>query len=232
MTHCKTFLFIFAHPDDETTSSGGTMAKLVRQGHTVYVCTATKGEEGSLGSGGFTVKRSDLPRVREQELREALDMYGTEPPIFLGYKDKQLELIGQEELEESCYQIMNAIVPDFLITFGPSGISQHPDHIAVHKSATAAFHAFQSHHSCSKLFYIAIPDRYNDFDLNLSEIERNPDVIIDITDEFNLKVAALRNYKSQEDAQFMAKFFELNKIYFEAYSEWNVADTPSVRDQF
>ena len=232
MTRCKTFLFVFAHPDDETTSSGGTMAKLVRQGHTVYVCVATKGEEGTLGSGGFTVKRSDLPRVREQELRDALDMYGTEPPMFLGYKDKQLELIGQEELQGSFYQIINTIVPDFLITFGPSGISQHPDHIAVHKNATAAFHAFQSHHSCSKLFYVAIPDRYNDFDLNLSEIERNPDVIIDITDEFNLKVAALRNYKSQEDAQFMAKFFEQNKIYFEAYSEWNVADTPSVRDHF
>jgi len=232
MQQSKKYLFIFAHPDDETSSSGGTMAKLVKQGHIIHVCVATKGEEGSLGSGNFSVKRSDLPRVRERELRDVLEMYGTQPPVFLGYRDKQLEAIAQEELQESVYRIINSVVPDFVITFGPSGISQHPDHIAIHKCVTAAFHIFQLQHSLCKLLYVAIPDSYNTFNLNLSEIERHPNVVIDIADEFKLKLAALRNYKSQEDAQFLAEVFERNRIYFEAYSEWDVVGQHPVRGQF
>ena len=53
----KTFLFVFAHPDDETSSSGGTITKLSNEGHSFYVCTATRGELGTLGTGTLKIAR-------------------------------------------------------------------------------------------------------------------------------------------------------------------------------
>ena len=41
-------LFVFAHPDDETFSSGGTIAKLSKSGVIVKLICATKGEAGTV----------------------------------------------------------------------------------------------------------------------------------------------------------------------------------------
>ena len=213
MPYRDKYLFIFAHPDDETSSSGGTIAKLVKQNHSVYVCTATKGEEGSLGSQGVPIAKSHLPKIREQELREALELYGAHSPIFLGYRDQGLEAIGKDKLQETLLAVISSVRPDFVITFGPSGISRHPDHIAVHEAATGAYCAFHSRFPGCKLLYVAIPDSYNTFNLDLADIERDPNVIIDISREFNVKLTALRNYKSQEDAQILADIYsKLGKL--------------------
>ena len=40
-------LVVMAHPDDETFRCGGTLALLVRQGVSIQVLTATRGEAGS-----------------------------------------------------------------------------------------------------------------------------------------------------------------------------------------
>ena len=232
MPHRDKYLFIFAHPDDETSSSGGTIAKLVKQNHSVHVCSATKGEEGTLGSQGVSIAKSDLPKIREQELREAMDLYGAHSPIFLDYRDQELEAVGQDKLQETIFDVISSVRPDFVITFGPSGISKHPDHIAIHQATTGAYHVFQSCCPRCKLLYVAIPDTYNTFNLDLADIERNPNVIIDISNEFNVKLTALRNYKSQEDAQVLADMFEQNILAVEAFTEWNRPQEAPVRDTF
>ena len=67
------WLGIFAHPDDETTSSSGTMIKWVKSNNQAYIITCTRGEEGSLGTGNMKIKREDLGKVREAELRRNLN---------------------------------------------------------------------------------------------------------------------------------------------------------------
>ena len=86
----RCILGVFAHPDDETTSCGGTLMRYARQGVEIYVVTATRGEQGSLGTGGLILTREELPRVREAEMRAVLRLLGTHPPIFLGYTDQGL----------------------------------------------------------------------------------------------------------------------------------------------
>ena len=74
---------IFAHPDDETTSSSGTMMKWVKNNNEAYISTGTRGEEGTLGTGDLKIKREDLGKVREKELRHNLDLYGPNLRIYL-----------------------------------------------------------------------------------------------------------------------------------------------------
>ena len=77
-------LGVFAHPDDETSCAGGTLSRYAQARVDVYVATATRGEQGMLGTHGQVLTREDLPGVREAELRTVLHMYGAKPPHLFG----------------------------------------------------------------------------------------------------------------------------------------------------
>ena len=137
----RCILGVFAHPDDETSCAGGSFSRYAHTGVEVYVATATRGEQGMLGTHGREVTREDLPRVRTMELCTVLQMYGARPPIFLGYRDREVSQANADELTTTIAAVMAALTPDVVITFGPLGLTGHPDHIAVHNAVRVALAA-------------------------------------------------------------------------------------------
>ena len=119
------------------------MSRYAQAGVDVYVATATRGEQGMLGTNGQVVRREDLPGVREAELRTVLHMYGAKPPIFLGYRDQEVSHANTDELIAKITAVMAAVTPDVVLTFGPLGLTGHPDHVAVHRATVAAFHRYR-----------------------------------------------------------------------------------------
>lgn len=208
-----TWLGIFGHPDDETSASGGTMVKWSQRGGEVYVITATGGEEGTLGTGGMVVERDNLAKVRELELRKNLELYGVNPPFMLRYKDQDLDKEDPEILSLKILDIIHMVKPDLIITFGPSGISSHPDHIAIHKASVLAFEAYVlgvCESTTPILIYPSIPsDVAAEYGLKLSDDEKRTDIVVDIEETIDIKIQGLKNYRSQEDAQeFAARLSE------------------------
>jgi len=217
----RCLLGVFAHPDDETSCAAGTFARYAREGVAVYVVTATRGEQGTLGTHGQRVTRHDLPRVRDAELRAVLRMYGAEPPIFLGYRDHDVQQVDRDELVARITAIMQAIQPDVVLTFGPHGLSGHPDHLAVHQATVAAFHQYRQTTAAEpRLYYKALlPDAVKTLGLTLEGPEVEPTLMIDISAYKALKVRALRTYKTQEDAQRLADLFERTPWAVEAFHQ-------------
>jgi N-acetylglucosamine malate deacetylase 2 len=217
----RCLLGVFAHPDDETSCAAGTFARYAREGVAVYVVTATRGEQGTLGTNGQRVTRHDLPRVRDAELRAVLRMYGAEPPIFLGYRDYDVQQVDRDELVARITAIMHAIKPDVVLTFGPHGLSGHPDHLAVHQATVAAFHQYRQTTAAEpRLYYKALlPDAVKALGLTLEGPEVEPTLMIDISAYKALKVRALRTYKTQEDAQRLANLFERTPWAVEAFHQ-------------
>ena len=162
----KKILGVYAHPDDESAGSGGTFAKYAAEGVQVHVITATRGELGALGTRGYSVTREELPSVREAELRSALRMLGTEPPILLGYRDQELQEADFDEVVGKISSVMSNVQPDVVVTFGPTGITRHSDHVTVHKATLEAFHRHLASSGHAKLYYFAIPKEIaEEFDL-------------------------------------------------------------------
>ena len=207
-THKFVWLGVFGHPDDETSASAGTMVKWIKKGGEVHVVTATGGEEGTLGTGQIVIERNDLARVRELELKKNLALYGANPPFMLRYRDKDLNKENTEILSTKVLDIMQKVEPDVVVTFGPSGISNHPDHIAIHKATVVAYKYYRDAVNKSDkplLLYPAIPSDIADlYGLELSEEEKQMDIVIDIAETIALKIQGLKNYRSQEDAQEFA----------------------------
>ena len=217
----KCILAVFSHPDDETTSSAGTFTRYAREGVEIYVATATRGEQGTLGTGGLVIRREDLPAAREAEMRSVLELYGVHPPIFLGYQDQEVINADFEELVGKVVSIMERVKPDVVITWGPTGISHHDDHIAIHRAAVEAFHRYRTTAQARpRLFYVAIPEELaKEFELNPDESEMKPTVLIDTKEDKQVKIKALRMYRSQEDAQEVAEMFETSDFDVEAFHQ-------------
>jgi N-acetyl-1-D-myo-inositol-2-amino-2-deoxy-alpha-D-glucopyranoside deacetylase len=83
----RSVLFVHAHPDDETLSSGGVILRLVERGVRVTLLTATRGERGGVVPGLQERIGGDpdaLTSIRLDELRRAVELLGITDAYFLG----------------------------------------------------------------------------------------------------------------------------------------------------
>lgn len=201
-------LFVFAHPDDETFSSGGTIAKLTKQGHTVKLICATKGEAGQLGDPPLTTQEK-LGQVREKEQRCAAEVLGIEHIYYLGFLDGTLSTLPQNKVENKIAAIFTQDQPDIVVTFDKNGVSNHPDHIAISNAATLVFHLYaNSVKKHVRLYYITTPQSYlKEYEIAgvaysaFGKMRGTPDeqitTIVDISDTYDKKVQAYRCHQTQ-----------------------------------
>ncbi len=160
----KTLLCIFAHPDDESTTAGGTIAKYARAGWQVDLVTVTRGDAGGWGDVPPTL--GPIAEVRTKELEEAARCLGVRSVTFLDYKDGRLPGITPGEIEESLRRVMEETKPDVVITHEPEGTTNHPDHVKVSFAATFAYQTYarkRAEHMSDdpnppKLYYSCIPE--------------------------------------------------------------------------
>ncbi|MDQ1569619.1 MAG: N-acetyl-D-myo-inositol-2-amino-2-deoxy-alpha-D-glucopyranoside deacetylase [Actinomycetota bacterium] len=90
MTETERVLFVHAHPDDESISTGGTLATLVDRGANVTVVTCTRGERGEVIPAELKYaldSQQTLSSLRELELRKALGILGVTDHRYLGDSD-------------------------------------------------------------------------------------------------------------------------------------------------
>lgn len=161
-------LAVFAHPDDESFGTGGTLARYVSEGISVVLVCATRGEVGEINDPVLATPET-LGQVRENELRCALDVLGVSKLRFLDYIDGQLAAVDSDEAEGKVVRAIREFRPEVVFTFGPDGVYGHPDHVAISRLATAAFDSAAepsrfpeqiaeglSAHQARKLYYRAV----------------------------------------------------------------------------
>jgi LmbE family N-acetylglucosaminyl deacetylase len=131
-----TVLGVWAHPDDEAYLSAGLMALARRAGQRVVVVTATAGEQGLSDPPRSP---QELARVRRQELSASLAAVGVTEHHFLGYSDGRCGEVPAQEAVAHLVEVFARVSPDTTVTFGPDGMTGHPDHQALSAWTTAAW---------------------------------------------------------------------------------------------
>ncbi|MGD3153628.1 N-acetyl-1-D-myo-inositol-2-amino-2-deoxy-alpha-D-glucopyranoside deacetylase [Tsukamurella tyrosinosolvens] len=164
----RRLLLVHAHPDDETITTGGTIARYLAEGAEVTVVTCTLGEEGEVMEPGFAQLTADnadqLGGYRIGELTGALAALSNPAgpvlrPRFLGgigrWRDSGMAGTPAAEhprafasspylewVDGSPLQALTRILretrPHVVITYDEVGGYGHPDHIAAHRLTTAA----------------------------------------------------------------------------------------------
>ncbi|MGE0880379.1 MAG: PIG-L family deacetylase [Acidimicrobiia bacterium] len=138
-----TLVFFHAHPDDESITTGGSMAKYAAAGHRVVLVLGTGGEHGENPDDlapGETL--ADRRRAETMRSAEALGIGRVE---FLGYQDSGMDGWDQNHHEASFWQadveeaaqrlaaILRQEAADVLTVYDEHGGYGHPDHIQVHR---------------------------------------------------------------------------------------------------
>lgn len=197
LSDIRRVLAVFAHPDDVDFGSAGTVASWIKDGIEVTYLIATRGD-----AGGFDdTPRDQMPLLREKEQRAAAAAVGVEHVEFLdGYADGTVT--PSLALRRDITAAIRRWRPDRVLTSSPlrrweriAGPS-HPDHLAVGEATTCAIY----------------PDARNPFahpELLREGLEPwvvreiwysggpDPDHVVDVTEAYPRKLAALREHLSQ-----------------------------------
>ncbi len=200
-------VLIFApHPDDEVIGCGGAIVQHVQNSVHVHVVIVT---DGMLGDPGLADKirrgmasEKEIEHyitTRQNESRRAGEVLGYGKPLFWGIPDRQL--IYNESMVARVFDAINQIKPS--IIYCPSIYEMHPDHRDLALSVLEAVRRLKLR-----------PDLF------MYEIGRpmpSPDILCDITDQWENKFAAVRCFDSQLSVCPLDKYISaLN--YFRTYT--------------
>jgi len=183
-------LIVAAHPDDAEFTCGGTVAKLVREQWQVDHVICTNGDKGSNNP-------SDSPRqlaqAREREQRVAAQRLGVSKVWFLGHPDG--ELAHTPTLVVELARLIRADHPDRLFAWDPWRRYQlHPDHRTAGLAALDAVLVAGNPHYFPEQLDPTRAYRVEEVYLFGSD---EPDIRIDITETFAVKMSAIEEHRSQ-----------------------------------
>ena len=187
-------LVVVAHPDDIDFGMAGTMATLTETGVAVTYLLATSGEAG----GPDHLSRDELRSVREAEQRAAASVVGVDDVRFLGYPDGRVE--STLALRRDISRVIRDVKPDVVVCQSSDRVwdrvyFSHPDHLAVGEATASAVYPDSRNpwahtelteegyapHTVTRMWVMGL----------------EPNKFVDITDQFDRKVKALRSHASQ-----------------------------------
>jgi N-acetyl-1-D-myo-inositol-2-amino-2-deoxy-alpha-D-glucopyranoside deacetylase len=159
----ESLLFVHAHPDDETLTTGLTMARYVRNGHHVHLLTCTLGEEGEVippALQHLDAAHDDvLGAYRLDELRAAMavlgvthEVLGADPATgaLSRYRDSGMAGTSSaanpaafvnadvDEAAALVADVVRRVRPAVVVTYDEQGGYGHPDHVQTHRVTCAA----------------------------------------------------------------------------------------------
>ena len=140
LTPPPSILCVFAHPDDEQFGTAGALLACAERGIAVHVLCATRGDAGEISDPALATPDT-LGAVREEEMRDACRLLGFAEPIFLDHRDGALANADPDQLVREVVSVVRRVRPRVVLTFDANGGYGHPDHIAIHGAAVAAFDA-------------------------------------------------------------------------------------------
>lgn len=147
-------LISYAHPDDESFAHGGLIAKYIDQGYEVYLICATDGDVGTIPEE-MKGQYKTIRELRLAELDAANEILQFTKIFKLGYKDSGMitdDTINDSEclwykwnhepdsVVKRVVEVIREIKPHVILTFNRYGGYGHPDHIAIQRATTQAFH--------------------------------------------------------------------------------------------
>ena len=154
MTDKLTLMAVHAHPDDESSSTGGVLASYSGQGIRTVVVTCTNGEfgdaPGGVKPGQDGHDEQAVAELRLSELRQACKILGVTDLETLGYHDSGMPdwdykdrpeafcNVPLAEVTERVSGLIEQYRPQVVVSYDPEGPYQHPDHVHAAQAAAAA----------------------------------------------------------------------------------------------
>ncbi|NOX15370.1 MAG: PIG-L family deacetylase [Epsilonproteobacteria bacterium] len=179
----KKILIVAAHPDDEVLGCFGTVARLIKEGYEAYTLILGEGKT-SRGEGEKEIA------LLQKEIKKANEYIGIKKVFTEKFPDNSFDSIPLLDIVKKIVQTKEKIKPDIIFTHYKNDLNI--DHQITYKAVITATRPMKD--ECVKEIYsfeILSSTEWN-YPLSFS-----PDVFFDITDTIDLKIAAIKKYKSE-----------------------------------
>mgnify|MGYP001233825317 CR=1 FL=1 len=193
----ESILVVSAHAADFVWRAGGTIAKYIKHGAKVSLVVLSygiRGESNDLWNvPGQTYE--NVKKIRKEEIEAAAAHLGVTDYELWDFEDYHME-INKERMDRLVRKIRE-VRPHHIITHGPKD-ALNPDHETVSKYVFDASVLSTSNGVRIEGYPTAKQARIFGFEPHQPEISHfYPDVIIDITEVYDKKVAAMNCFKAQ-----------------------------------
>ncbi|MBN1176325.1 MAG: PIG-L family deacetylase [Dehalococcoidales bacterium] len=188
-----TYLMVVTpHPDDAEFGVAGTVARLTSEGKKIVYVVCTNGDKGT---SDRNMKPAELATIREKEQTAAAKLLGVKDVVFLRFPDQSLE--DSDKFRKALVRLIRLYQPFAVVTADPyRKYMWHRDHrITGLVTLDAVFPYARDHLSYPELLDEGLePHKVREIwfwgsdDINYR---------LDVTDTFELKLAALGCHKSQ-----------------------------------
>lgn len=192
MADTSDIMVISAHPDDAEFGTAGSVAKWTREGRRVVYVICTSGEKGTSDPG---IKPEALAKIREKEQQDAADILGVSDVVFLRYPDQGLE--DTPDFRKEIVRHIRKYQPEIIVTSDPyRRYIWHRDHRIIGQVTLDAVYPYARDH-------LAYPDLIAEGFMPHKAKEilfwgtEDVNFHVDITETFQLKLAALQCHRSQ-----------------------------------
>lgn len=177
-------MVVSPHPDDETLGAGGTLLKLKKHGHNIYWLNITdmKPEYG-WSEEKIAYRQNQIERVKKY--------FG-----FNGFYNLQLPPAGLTRIDEGeiinrIREVFNEVKPEWLMI--PGQYDAHSDHHVVYNCCMACAKTFRAPY----IKRITTMEIVSETDFGFQNEKFQPNLFIDITDELEGKIEAMRIYDTE-----------------------------------
>ena len=185
----KNILIIAAHPDDEILGCGGTIARLNKEGHTIYTLI--------LGEG--VTSRDDLRDIKKREknilelkgeAKKANAILGVKEVFFHDFPDNRFDTISFLDIVKAIEKIKNKIKADIIFTHYEKDLNI--DHQITYKAVITATRPIKGE-TVKEIYSFEIPSSTEwSYPLSFS-----PNVFYNISETMDIKLKALEEYKTE-----------------------------------
>ena len=191
-------LVITPHPDDAEVWAGGVIARWTRAGAEVHCVLCT---DGGRGSDDPEVDSTALAAARSREQLDAAAILGLANVVMLGRRDGELE--DTADFRKDLVRQIRLVKPDVVLTAEPyrRNMQWHRDHrIAGQVALDAVFPYARDHLHFGDLFTNEGIEPHKTAAIMFWGSE-NPNVFVDISNDFDTKVAATLAHRTQTGAR-------------------------------
>ncbi|MFO7696775.1 MAG: PIG-L deacetylase family protein [Anaerolineae bacterium] len=181
-------LIFGAHPDDCDLRAGGIARIYAQLGHRVQMVSLTNGDAGHYAMGG-----APLAWRRREEAAAAARCLGVE---YLVLDHHDAELMPTLDIRGEVVTLIRDMVPDLVMA--PRLWDYHPDHRATAQLVIDALYLSTVPNYVSSSRHLdRMPVAVSVWDAFQRPSPFSPDVVVDISDAFDAKLAAIHCHTSQ-----------------------------------
>ncbi len=184
-------LVIAAHPDDEVLGCGGTIARLSKEGHKVWI---------SILGQGVTSRFPD-PKLADSSMLEALRdcsrsvgrLLGAREVLFNELPDNRFDTVALLDIVKIIESLLERIQPDVVYTHDTADLNI--DHVVLLRAVLTATRPVRDQ-SVKEINTFEIPSS-TEWSFGRLQSKFCPNVFVDIKETLSTKIEALKQYRSE-----------------------------------